>query len=158
MKKLAALFVAAILAIPFTFIRPAVADGLALTVPITAIAGGGFSNWPLGPADLVARRNFEFQAIWSLHAPGTTAPAVDFSQYDVYCTFMGKLSSGGVTTEIGNVTSFGNNIEVIIDLHVPGINCNVITVITNPFHIVKVPKQPNIPVRFIYNVHAKSCQ
>lgn len=149
MKKLLIPVAAALLAAPFALIRPVAADGGALTIPFETVAAGNFSNWPIGPADLVARRPFEFQKIWDLHFPGTDAPKVDFSQFDVYCVFMGMATSGGYSIAISNVANAGNGVLVAIDEQAPGMNCNVITVITSPYHIVKVPKQPKVPVGFL---------
>ncbi|MFN0207511.1 MAG: protease complex subunit PrcB family protein [Planctomycetota bacterium] len=154
MRKLLIPLVAALVAAPFAFIAPAL--GGPVTVPFTTVAQGSISSWPNGPADIVVKRQTAWARIWSEHAPGTTAPVIDFTQNDVYCCFYGFASTGGHAIEVTGVADNGPSIEVFVDNTSPGANCNVIQIITNPFHFVAVPKQQE-PVAFTHNSIILNC-
>lgn len=135
-----------------------VAPPAAATIPIKDIMIGAFAgNWNAPAEDVAVHNQDEWQTVWSTHFLGTDPPPVDFSQYDVYCTFMGMISSSGYTTEIVNVAKCNNGVSVIIEDHYPGIWCAVGWVITSPFHIVVVPKQAPGPVRFNHIGIADNC-
>ncbi|PZR19536.1 MAG: hypothetical protein DI539_13655 [Flavobacterium psychrophilum] len=73
-------------------------------------------------------------------------PNVDFSQWTVIATFDKVQMSGGFAIDVVSVTE--ENGGVVVDVEKTGGGSGAeATVITQPFHIVKIPKT-NLPVTF----------
>lgn len=155
MRKLLLPLCAALLAAPFALLSNASASATA--VPFTTISSGFFSSWPMGGGDVVVRNQQQWNRTWETHLPGSTPPAVDFTQNDVYCSFMGWIFIGGVTVEITGVSADVSKVLVDVTNTGPGMTCNVINIVTSPFHIISVPKQAHVPVRFTHHIIVNDC-
>jgi hypothetical protein len=129
----------------------------ALTVvPYVTLDKGYWSSWPAGVANFAVRRSAVWQRLWAIHAPGSTPPAVDFGQYDVYCAFLGQQTSGGIHVDFEAIVTDGLTVDATVKSTFPGMHCNVIQVMTNPFHFVIVPKL-GLPIQFIENAVVIDC-
>ncbi|MFN0207512.1 MAG: protease complex subunit PrcB family protein [Planctomycetota bacterium] len=155
MPKLLIPIVTVLLAAPFAWMVTAAPSSA--SIPFTTISNGNFSNWQGGQADFVVRRQNEWELVWNQHFPGTGPPKIDFKQYDVYCCFMGYITTGGYSIEVTGIENDGAKVTVNVVETSPGINCAVTNVITNPHHFVAVPKQPSIPVRFNHQYIVNNC-
>ncbi|MFN0206048.1 MAG: hypothetical protein ACKVS6_07005 [Planctomycetota bacterium] len=155
MRKLLIPLAAALLAAPFSLLSNA--SMAAAPVSFTTIDWGFNSSWPATGGDVVVRTQEQWKRTWQLHSPGTTAPSIDFTQNDVYCSFMGWVFIGGVTVEITGVNAEATKVAVVVKNTHPGSNCNVIGIVTNPFHIVSVPKQAPVPVGFRHQIVVNDC-
>ena len=72
---------------------------------------------------------------------------IDFVNYMVLAVFTDVKSSGGYSIEINDVVENTNSIEATVVNSSPDSGGMVLTVITQPYHIVKVPKRDK-PVIF----------
>ncbi len=72
---------------------------------------------------------------------------IDFVNYMVLAVFTDVKSSGGYGIEMTDVIENTNTIDVTLSHQSPGSGGMVLTVITQPYHIVKVPKRDK-PVNF----------
>lgn len=90
-----------------------------------------------------------FDVFWKLISAGTTpepaAPAVDFTKDMVIAVSPGEMSSGGYTVEITKVTSDGKKLIVTVVVTKP--TGFATTVMTQPYHIVKLEKT-DLPVEY----------
>lgn len=66
-----------------------------------------------------------------------TETNIDFNQFMLIAVVDEVRTSGGYTIDIISVTETTQNIEVVVDNLQKG---NFTTIITQPFHIVKIPK------------------
>jgi len=73
-----------------------------------------------------------------------TSTNVDFNNFQIIAVIDAVKSSGGHSIDITNIEETPKNIVVTIKHLLPG---NATTVITQPFHIVKIPKSTK-PVVF----------
>ena len=64
---------------------------------------------------------------------------IDFNKNIVIATFQGQKGSGGYSIEIIKVTESEDTVEVTILQTSPGATCGTTTVITSPYHIIKIP-------------------
>ncbi len=86
----------------------------------------------------------EWQDLWSLiHSsrnPAPPVPSVDFTREKVLVAFQGQQPSGGYQITFESVVDSGDALDVYVKEYVPGAGCATATVITAPYHIVKIPK------------------
>jgi len=78
--------------------------------------------------------------------PENFASDVDFAESTVIAVFDGIRPNGGFAIDIVSVTQ--ETREITVDVHYPDIDGgNATTVITQPYHIIKIPKT-TLPVVF----------
>ena len=69
--------------------------------------------------------------------PLPSQPTVDFSKQYVIAAFMGERPSSGYRIEISGIEKRGGTLDVYVKKYeTPG----MLTVITNPFYLARVPK------------------
>lgn len=68
---------------------------------------------------------------------GFTETNIDFNQFMIIATFDQVFPNGGHSIDIMTVNENAQNIEVDVEKLLQG---NVTTVVTQPYHIVKIPK------------------
>jgi len=86
----------------------------------------------------------QWNILWSKIRAGTIPreppPEVDFNRYILLAHFMGARPSSGYEVEFVELFERGNKLYVrVLEIH-PGPNCLTLTVITRPFHAIKVPR------------------
>lgn len=114
--------------------------------PISTLASGEYTSRS-GPAFVVCDDQQLWSELWEEHtrdeSPAPSQPRVDFNQYVVVAVFGGERPTSGYTLQIREAilttSDFGGNvlrIRYFIRL-APGPRADVIT---NPYHIVTVPR------------------
>ena len=142
---------------PTTAPSPAITDGLpANGSNPTPLAGGApvaFETIDVGTASGIAGgqpqvfridTESEWEEFWSRHqailTPQPALPAVDFTQEMVIAVLDQQKSSGGFLLEITAIEEAEGNLVIRVNRRVPEPDCAVAAVITQPFHIVRVPR------------------
>lgn len=147
MKKI---FLFAVLALAATGCQDDEANNVT-TYPVTIefsqvgkseLYGAGAENIEGG--NLVINSNADWQALLTQIATVNPLPDgfnanVDFSQFTVIATFDQIRPNGGFSIDITSVAETSR--EIIVDVNYPDIEGgNATLVITQPYHIIKIPK------------------
>ncbi len=86
----------------------------------------------------------KWEEFWSRHQgnvlPAPGVPAVDFSQEMVIAVVDKQESSGGFGFEITGIEEVEGRLVVRVSKTIPGPDCIVTAVITQPFHVVRMAK------------------
>ncbi len=86
----------------------------------------------------------EWENVWSRHQgnvlPPPPAPSVDFSREMVIAAVDQTEPSGGYRFEITGIEEIEGRLEVRVSKTIPGPDCIVTAVITQPFHVVRMVK------------------
>ena len=90
----------------------------------------------------------EWNALWKVHAPTEKMPAVDFAKNMVVGIFLGSKPSAGHEVEITGVRTQDKEVIVEYVQKQPGRGTMAAQILTEPFHLVSVPKHSG-PVRFL---------
>lgn len=92
----------------------------------------------------VIRDEANFVRLWSeIHADSTPAPPlppVDFAQHMLIAVALGTRPSGGYGIKVQSVTTRGERLEVAVAEFCPAPGAVVITVLTQPVEVVRVPR------------------
>ncbi|KPJ49164.1 MAG: hypothetical protein AMJ41_03500 [candidate division Zixibacteria bacterium DG_27] len=113
-----------------------------VVVEFTTIEAGALSG-VTEPMDLVVKGESEWEYLWDLThrnlVPKPGLPKIDFEKEMVLATLMGERNSSGYKIEICEVAFEEGLITVRVKNHeTPG----NLTIMTQPYHIVKIPKYP----------------
>jgi hypothetical protein len=112
------------------------------------------------PARFVVRDPERWAEVWNrTFAPMSEVPprpAVDFSTDMILVAAQGGRGSSGYDISIDRVTSQGNAIVVDVTETSPDERCGVLTVITSPVMMVRIPVSSN-PVQFVERSRTQSC-
>jgi hypothetical protein len=120
---------------------------LVASLPFTSIAKGSMSEQDT-PRQAVARTPAEWQALWKDASTSGPLPVVDFASRMVVGVFLGVEPSTGYEVEIVGVKTDGDALVVEYVQHQPGRDMMTAQMITQPFHLVAVPRHAD-PVRFV---------
>jgi hypothetical protein len=147
-------------AISFFFFVPPVCSSAAqssLLIPFETIAQGDISYYNYGDsgftgADLLIKDERAWAWFWEMHTAGIEpqppVPAIDFIREMVIVAILGYQSSGGgpgvTVLEVANEAPSRALHVVIGENAIPG----PLTVITNPFHIIKLKRTGATSVAF----------
>jgi hypothetical protein len=122
-------------------------------VPFQTLAKGIWGG-PGDPSDRVILDAAAVEEIWAQFKPDVGKPAplpgVDFENEMILATFAGQKPTGGYFTEIKAVRDSGKEIQVHVTETEPPSDVSVITVLTHPYHIVKIPRTDK-PVTFVHS-------
>ena len=95
-----------------------------------------------GAAQYVVLDGGAWSTVWAqAHAtvlPAPPLPEVDFTREMVIAVFQGTKPTAGFSVNIARVLDSGNTVEVFVEDTSPGPQCFVASVLTSPYHIVKV--------------------
>jgi len=105
-------------------------------VPLSADRMSGIDT----PRQVVARTAAEFETLWRSHAPGRSAPAVDFTKNMVVAVFLGSRPTAGYQVQITEVRREGDALVVHWAEQQPGPGQMAAQVLTAPAQIVAVPR------------------
>lgn len=142
--KLSAVFLILVLSVT---IVAAVAFGFAKKKPPVAIEFTTIESGTLSgvtePMDLVVKGESEWEYLWDLThrnlVPKPDRPGVDFEKEMVLAALMGERNSSGYRIEIGAVALEEGVIKVkVSNFETPG----NLTIMTQPYHIVKIARYP----------------
>ena len=117
-------------------------------VPFTSIAKGDASGQQTA-RQVTVRTDAEWQSLWKDHAPTAKAPRVDFAREMVAGIFLGTKPSTGHDVEILGVRAQENDLVVEYVQTQPGRGTMSAQILTEPFHLVTVPKHTGT-VRFVH--------
>lgn len=108
----------------------------------------------------VIRDEASFARLWAeIHAGSTPAPAlppVDFDQHMLIAVALGTRPSGGFGIKVQSVTSRGERLEVAVTESCPAPGAMVITALTQPVEVVRVPRLRQAPT--FRETRAASCK
>ena len=125
-----------------------VASMSAQTPSFTNIAKGDVSGEQM-TRQVTVRTAAEWKALWKDHAPTEKMPNVDFSKNMVVGIFLGSKPSAGHEVEIVGVRTQEKELVVEYVQKQPGRGTMAAQILTEPYHLVSVPKHPGA-VRFIH--------
>lgn len=117
-------------------------------IPFASVFKGDYSNYQRG------RHVIKSPAEWDAVLPNLNMPAVDFDREMFIAVLRGPKRTSGYEVEITRIESTGKELKVYVDEHEPGF-CNVIFVLTGPFHVVQL-KRIDLPVE--YQITTLVCQ
>lgn len=115
-------------------------------------------------ADIVIDDQTKWQQVWGTLSknqdPQTVPPAVDFDKESVIVSFQGQKGSGGYEIEIKDVKRSDDTVSISILETEPGKSCSTTSVITEPFHIIKLPisNLSEFKVDFKRNTKINECE
>lgn len=117
-------------------------------------------NMLTGRGNYILTNTNEFQAFWDiLHAgtdPVPSLPRVVFAREDVIAVLHGIAPTGGYDIEVTDVVDTPRQRGVFVELTVPGPLCGTFDAVTNPFHLVAVPKS-DLPLDAIESFAKTQC-
>jgi arylamine N-acetyltransferase len=93
-------------------------------------------------AQIVAKTQQEWQALWQKHAADRPRPAVDFSKEMVVGVFLGSRPTAGYVLEIVSATQNDGTLAVRYRESAPSRGTMTAQVLTSSYHIVAVPFFP----------------
>ncbi|HDD57113.1 MAG TPA: protease complex subunit PrcB family protein [Thermoplasmatales archaeon] len=82
-----------------------------------------------------------------MRIPHPKIPVIDFTKNMVLAVFMGQRCTGGFAVEIKKIEKYSSELVVLFTDTEPASKAEVTTVLTQPYHIVKIRKV-NLPVKF----------
>jgi hypothetical protein len=108
---------------------------------ITSLSCGSFCGIEYA-GDIIITSGEDWANLWEkVHLgiyPKKQLPQVDFSRETVLAVFMGTRSTGGYSIEITRAHKKNGVINAVVETSSPAPGDLVTTVITQPFHIVKI--------------------
>lgn len=114
----------------------------------TSLAKGDMSGQQM-TKQVTVRTAADWQALWKDHAPTEKMPSVDFTKDMVVGIFLGSKPSAGHSVEIVAVRTDEKELVVEYVQKQPGRGTMAAQILTEPFHLVAVPKHAGT-VRFIH--------
>ena len=163
-KVLAGIAICISLASSFLLLSgPNLALLFATEVTFEEIDWGGMSSAYESRANLTIRNARNWNDLWlEIHGgdfPIPETPVVNFTSEMVIAVFQGYCGSGGYSTNITKIVMTDSYYLVYVNELHPGEGCITTTVITHPYHIVKITGYPlNLPVEFIYDILVYDCE
>lgn len=125
--------------------EPAGAGVVAGPVPFQTLAQGHTSGYAQAGARIITTAA-EWQAFWRQHAavlvPAPAPPAVDFSREAVLVVSLGEKRTGGYSVEVTGVRREGDRLVVRAKVRAPGPGAIVTMALTQPYHMVRIPRLP----------------
>jgi len=106
----------------------------------------------------VIRTSMEWTALWQEHKHSDLSlPVVDFQKEGVVVVFLGNKGSAGYSVQIYKIEENERELKIYFEELKPGPTCMVAQVITDPFHMVKIPLSEKEPI-FIRREKIQDCQ
>jgi hypothetical protein len=83
-----------------------------------------------------------WQQISARQVPAPDAPALDFAGQSVIVASLGEKNTGGYSVEVTGVELVGGKLKVTVRETKPGPGTFVTQALTQPYHVVRIPKVP----------------
>ncbi|MFN4150203.1 MAG: protease complex subunit PrcB family protein, partial [Candidatus Sericytochromatia bacterium] len=101
---------------------------------------------------LLIKNKNSLKSLWNVHSGSrdSVPPDVDFNNYDIIATFMGKRDTTGYSIKINSVVEAENELRVFIDLSKD--TSKIMNAVTSPFNMVLVPKVSKNPTFIVNNL------
>ena len=111
------------------------------TVPFRTVANGdGSSGTSAKRQSVTIRGERRWSNLWDVLGEGGRLPEVDFSKHMLIAVTQGRQRSGGHQIRVERIERTGTGWLVKLVERAPGRGCVVTGVITNPYHVVRVPR------------------
>jgi hypothetical protein len=120
---------------------------MAQAIVFTSVAKGDASEQQTA-RQVTIRTAAEWKALWKDHAPTGKLPDVDFTKNMVVGIFLGTKPSTGHEVEIVAARVEEKDLVVEYVQKQPGRGTMAAQILTQPYHLVSLPKQPG-NVRFV---------
>lgn len=118
-------------------------------VGFTTLASGYSSGITAERLEAI-RDDSAYTALWLEHtanvSPVPDRPYVDFGQDMVIAAFMGERPTGGYELAVTAIEEYTDTLVVQIKHVLPGSGCGVIQALTQPHHIVRLPRSAKVVV------------
>lgn len=124
-----------------------VTSTVAQSLTFSTVAKGDASEQQTA-RQVTVRTAAEWKALWKEHAPTAKMPDVDFNKDMVVGIFLGTKPSAGYEVEIVGVRAEEKDFLVEYVQKQPGRGMLAAQLLTEPFHLVSVPKYAGT-VRFV---------
>ena len=116
-------------------------------LPFVSI-GQGTASGVIDRREVVVQSEQQWQKLWNEHSPGgAPPPPVDFTKELVVGVFAGERPTAGHEVEIVRVERESGGLSVVYRIESPAKDAMVAQVLTQPFHLVRLPRL-GLPVRF----------
>ena len=112
------------------------------SVPLTNLQKGNFSG-VREPLQVVLRTQEEWDNLWKRHSSSAKPPsplAINFATEMVAGVFLGEKATGGYEVEITRAEKRNSTLYLYYVEKSPSANAIVTQVLTQPYHLVKLPK------------------
>lgn len=128
-------------------------DGL----PFVNLSKGAFSGIETERFEMITEAS-EWQSFWTLHqGEAVSLPTVDFLHEMVVVAHLGNRPSSGSDIEIKKIEDEAGSLKInVTEAVLQSDDCAVLTVLTQPHHIVSIAKTTSIP-QFIRTEKIVSC-
>ncbi|MFW6347015.1 MAG: protease complex subunit PrcB family protein [Cyclonatronaceae bacterium] len=130
---------------------------------LQTLSKGSMSDLNREGGEVVIRSEAEFEEFWNrlsgeLVGSDGTVPDVDFDTFIVVGVFMGEQPSSGYDISIERVEQPGEGEPLQLEVREtePGPECMNMTVITHPYHIIKLNKT-DAELQFNYETEVNEC-
>ena len=127
-------------------IASSMVDGMQAPLPRTIVKGDQ-SNIE-SPAQVLARTEAEWTALWRRHASGAAVPPVDFTREMVVGVFMGSRPNAGFSITIVTSMEVKGVLVVRYRETIPSRDAVTAQILTFPYHLVAIPKATVTDVKF----------
>src|SRR4051812_19142067 len=113
----------------------------------TVAEGDGAASTIDSKQNLTLRTKSSWRKLWKQVGVPGSPPHVDFSKQMLIAVTQGREPSGGHAIRVTRVDRVGSGLLVTVVETKPGEGCFTPSLITSPYHVVRVPKTP-AKVRF----------
>ena len=127
-------------------IASSMVDGMQAPLPRT-IAKGDQSSIE-SPAQVLARTEAEWTALWRRHAGAAAVPLVDFTREMVAGVFMGSRPNAGFSITIVTSMEVKGVLVVRYRETIPSRDAVTAQILTFPYHLVAIPKATVTETKF----------
>ena len=108
----------------------------------------------------VIRNAIEWAMVWTSlnksHDPQPPRPVINFSTEQIVVAALGARPSTGYSVRVTGASGTGNGVTVRLETQSPGPGCGVLTTVTYPVEISKMPRTAE-PVSFEETRVVKNC-
>jgi hypothetical protein len=135
--------IALVMIVLLSLLSPAMAQQLKHSVEFEAIAKY-LSSGHIEKKNYVITNREDWQRLWekvvAYSYPRPTAPEIDFSKHDLIAVFQGNQPSSGYSISVTKLIRSGKKLKVYVREVLPGDECRVLLVLTQPFEIIQTDK------------------
>ncbi len=108
----------------------------------------GTASGIVAPQEVVIQSAPAWQELWQQHAPlGPPPPPIDFATELVVGIFLGQQPTAGYQVEVVQVEAGDTEVHVIYQVQMPPPDAVVAQVLTQPFHLIRMPRV-GLSIRF----------
>lgn len=129
-------------------------------LPFEVVSEGAYSASAQESQQLITNQE-AWEAAWAtMHAqqqPQPERPAIDFSQDWLILCYMGAQPSGGYQVKVDAIERTSAGLDVQLHYQEPGQGCFTTMALTQPYVLVKIPKQPTQRITYHTKTQKVDC-